>query len=107
MKTSVRERRLSLFGRANEGDKKAQAKILKDNLFDEWVDWNVQVRVRLDSIDWAERMGFHGPEFFAELEEYENIHAECVATNDPCAVIFREGIANSCMALLFPEAAES
>jgi hypothetical protein len=96
------EKQKSLFARASDGNKKAQAKILRDNLFDEWVNWNVQVRTVLDACDFAcqiSRIGIQRPNndsFDKLFDDYMTVAAMHI---DEAT----EKMANACMETLFAE----
>ncbi|MGA8222558.1 MAG: hypothetical protein WB780_12970 [Candidatus Acidiferrales bacterium] len=107
MAMTERERRHNMFYRANNGNKKAQAKILKDNLFDEWVSWNVGARNRLDACNFAcqEMSRMRIPH--RDNQVFDDIIAQYEAGAAKRVVEMTERMANACMDLLFGETVRS
>src|ERR1700735_904790 len=91
-------RRYNMFYRANAVSKKDKARILKENLFDEWVAWNVTDSTRFRAmnlaIDWRKQHPTETTTIAEMIAEYETIARinQDAATNE---------MANWCMGLIF------
>lgn len=97
------QERLELFVKANNGGKCALAKILKSDLAQEWIEWNIEARIRLDAVMYAasrtkDEAGSprRGPRMDTHIAFYEKTVTESAFLEQ-----FRDGMTTSCLELLF------
>jgi len=97
MKKSPLDIQYNMFQRANDGDTRAHAKIIKDNLFDVWVSWNVVQTRRFAAFkfahDWLRTHPDDGP--------LEKLISEYEATALNHEEIASQEMANWCMETMF------
>lgn len=100
MNEAFTEKQKSLFGKANDGDRKAVRTIMDYGLFEAWLDWNVALYIRFNAMsfasDWKRRIDPQAS-FDSTVEEYVSL------AQQSCLADYRADLEACLMDILFNE----